>query len=138
MTPLDPQDQIVMKDVLNRLKSAIGVTQDNELAKELGVNNKTIATWKSRNTVPTKKLTEFCSKHSIDLQAILTGKGRENLPRPQTAQSSFSAFPELEMVFKEANSLCKRLDTTTRLQLAATLSKHIQSVEKTHPKKSKS
>lgn len=121
---------INMKEVVERLKSITHVSLDLDLARLMEIESRQVAQWKSRNTVPTEKLTEFCIKMGLDLQFILTGKKSKKPEENKIpTRANYSAFPELEMIFKEAGSLWKRLDPTSRLKLASKISKELQTAK---------
>lgn len=117
---------IDMKSVVDRLKKAIGTSLDQDLAKVMDVHSRNLAQWKARNSVPAEKITKLCIERDLDIQYILTGKNSKTTNPPKNSSANYSAFPELDLIFKETTSLWKRLDTTTRFKMASKLSKELQ------------
>lgn len=121
---------INMVEVVNRLKKITGTSLDQDLAKLMGVAIRSVAQWKSRNSIPTEKLTEFCIAMGYDLQYILTGKMTKTTKAPKLHLcADYSVFPELEILFKQAVILWKRLDTPSRFEMASKISKELQAME---------
>lgn len=121
---------INMIEVVNRLKEITGTSLDQDLAKLMGVAIRSVAQWKSRNSIPTEKLTEFCIAMGYDLQYVLTGKMTKTTKPPKRHLSAdYSVFPELEILFKQAVTLWKSLDTPSRFELASKISKELQTME---------
>ena len=63
------------KEILDRLKKALNVRTDTDLAKYLGVKQNTISTWKSRNSFDYKLIFSICDENNIDIDWLLTGEG---------------------------------------------------------------
>jgi phage repressor protein C with HTH and peptisase S24 domain len=61
------------RDVLNRLKTALHASTDNELANMLGVSKATISNWGSRNSIDLPLVFSFCKQVNIDW--LITGEG---------------------------------------------------------------
>jgi phage repressor protein C with HTH and peptisase S24 domain len=62
------------REVLDRLKIALKLSTDNELAALLGVSKATISNWGSRNSLDLPLVFSFC-KH-INIDWLVTGEGR--------------------------------------------------------------
>ncbi|MDR2936886.1 MAG: helix-turn-helix domain containing protein [Rikenellaceae bacterium] len=65
--------QSEIKNILIRLKSALGVVTDTELAEALGVKQNTISTWKTRGTIDFPLVISKCD--NIDLNWLFLGEG---------------------------------------------------------------
>lgn len=63
--------------ILSRAKDAFEVEQDQELAAYLGINRATLASWKRRQSIPAKYLSEMLDGGRISLDWLVTGKGRK-------------------------------------------------------------
>lgn len=61
------------RDILNRLKIALQISTDNELANHIGVSKATISNWCTRNSLDFSLLFSFCEH--INLDWLITGKG---------------------------------------------------------------
>ncbi|ECG4947687.1 bacteriophage CI repressor [Salmonella enterica subsp. enterica serovar Llandoff] len=61
--------------VLDRLMSALSVNNDSELARALGVNRQTLASWKSRKSVPYAICINLAEDKGWSLDWLLTGNG---------------------------------------------------------------
>lgn len=55
------------------LKRLMGVSQDNEVAKEIGVPTTTFSGWVSRNSIPWLHLYKIAKKYGITLDSIIDG-----------------------------------------------------------------
>lgn len=61
------------KEIIDRLKLALKLKTDTELAKYLGISQSTVSTWKSRNSLDYELVIAKC-KH-VNLHWLLTGEG---------------------------------------------------------------
>lgn len=61
------------QEVILRLKKALNIATDIELANYLGISKSTLSNWKARNTLDLPLLFSVCEQISIDW--LLTGKG---------------------------------------------------------------
>lgn len=59
--------------ILNRIKGWFDISTDAELADLLGVKQNTISSWRSRGSIPYKKIIAFCKKHDIDKNHFFEG-----------------------------------------------------------------
>lgn len=64
---------INIADIFERLKKALCLRNDADLARKLGESPKKLAVWKLRNTIPIDLLVSFCSHYFLDLEWVLTG-----------------------------------------------------------------
>jgi len=123
MKPCQEKNEIInMASIILRLKTALEIHTNAELAKHLDVLPKIVSVWKSRNTIPTEKIIGVCLDKGLDLQYILTGlKNGELSQSPQELSSS--TFPELGSIIKELNMLWTTLDQSERYELASKILK---------------
>ncbi len=68
------------KKILRRVKEALGVTTDAELAARLGVVHGTIGSWKSRDTLDYKLLIDTTLEAGANLHWLFTGVGSPTVP----------------------------------------------------------
>jgi len=89
---IDPatQDEPVSQDykesdcsfhaVMRRLKETFGASTDKGLANEMGVSPQTLATWKSRLTIPYRAITEVAKNKNLSLDHLLLGRAQQPAP----------------------------------------------------------
>ncbi|WP_449255613.1 helix-turn-helix domain-containing protein [Bosea sp. (in: a-proteobacteria)] len=59
--------------IIERLKSAIDVNTDADLAAALSISRTTLSNWRARNSVPLSRIREACRKYRIPIDYLLTG-----------------------------------------------------------------
>jgi len=62
--------------IIDRIKKYKGFKTDTELANHLKIKPNTVATWRSRNSIPFGKIIAFCESNSVSLDYIVAGMGR--------------------------------------------------------------
>lgn len=72
-------------EVLNRLKEALSIGTDTELADLLGVKKATLSNWRNRNSVDLSLVFSFCEQVNIDW--LITGRGNPSLSTPLDSSS---------------------------------------------------
>lgn len=75
--------QFDVQKVINKLKSALNVDKDIELANAMGVKVRTFASWKSRNTFDFLILFDFCEKKSISLDWLFELTTKNEIREPE-------------------------------------------------------
>lgn len=70
----EKESQIAMS-VISRLKSALNISSDFELAPLLGVKPNTISTWKKRGIGDYNSIFALCEEHSFNIHYVITGVG---------------------------------------------------------------
>lgn len=83
------------QEVILRLKKALNISTDIELANYLGISKSTLSNWKARNTLDLPLLFSLCEQISIDW--LLTGKG-------EMLKNSTPKSPEVIMKKVDSNS----------------------------------
>lgn len=63
----------IVKNILQRVKIALDIGTDTDLATYLGVHSSTISTWKSRNSLDYESILAICHKFDLDYSWILYG-----------------------------------------------------------------
>lgn len=79
-------DELGADAVIDRLKLAMKVRSDVELAAALGLNKSTVSTWRSRGRVPYAEAVKEGVERGVNIDWILTGRGSESLMSDQTAE----------------------------------------------------
>jgi hypothetical protein len=72
---------ITKHDILDRLKSALEIGTDTELAIIIGVKQNTISGWRKRGSIDHVKIIEICEKYNISLDWVIMGRGYAGQPR---------------------------------------------------------
>lgn len=87
--------------ILNRLKEALNITKDTDLACLLGVSKSTLSNWVSRNSIDYDKVFSLCEHISIDW--LLTGQGNmlRNTEHFETLPNNQSQNSDLVSLLKE-------------------------------------
>ncbi|HAU2961033.1 TPA: bacteriophage CI repressor [Salmonella enterica subsp. diarizonae] len=62
--------------VLSRLMTIFVVNTDSDLAKKLGVNRQTLASWRKRDSIPYSLCINLAEQQDISLDWLLGGKGK--------------------------------------------------------------
>lgn len=83
------------QEVILRLKKALNISTDIELANYLGISKSTLSNWKARNTLDLPLLFSLCEQISIDW--LLTGKG-------EMLKNSMPKSPEVLIKKVDSNS----------------------------------
>ena len=63
------------KHVFDRLKKALSITSDVEIAERLGVSKSGLNGYRVRDTIPFAQIVKLCKKESMSLDWILLGHG---------------------------------------------------------------
>lgn len=77
--------------IIERLKDAIAIRTDAELATLLGCLPSTVSNWRSRNTVPLGRLRRLCKERGVPIDYLLSGRlglDKEGLPLLDSKQVS--------------------------------------------------
>jgi hypothetical protein len=61
------------KEIIERIKTSFSIKSDRELAEYLGVNQSTISTWRSRDSLDHNLIIAKCKK--VNLHWLFTGEG---------------------------------------------------------------
>lgn len=84
------QNQALVRDIVDRMKSVIGVSKDVDLADHLGGARSTLSVWKKRGSIPVDECIRIATEKNISLDWLMLGRGE-----PQLAQSGLEACSEL-------------------------------------------
>lgn len=90
-----PQFNFDAAAVLERMKAGLGLETDIQLANALGISNKTISSWRSRNSIPLDTILDVSLRTSDGMDYLVLG--RESAP-DDYKQEDYEAF----LLFGEA------------------------------------
>ncbi|MDH5632938.1 MAG: helix-turn-helix domain containing protein [Gammaproteobacteria bacterium] len=74
------------KTIIERIKSVEAVSKDKDVAELLGIDQRNLATAKSRGIVPYEKLVRYSRKSGTSLDYIHHGRGPQKLERIITVE----------------------------------------------------
>ncbi|MBE9515700.1 MAG: helix-turn-helix domain-containing protein [Proteobacteria bacterium] len=74
------------KTIIGRIKIIEGVTKDKEVAELLGIDQRNLATAKSRGIIPYEKLVRYSNRSGASLDFLLHGRGPQKLDRVITVE----------------------------------------------------
>ncbi len=61
-------DEILIENIIDKLKTALELKNDTEVAKALESDPRLLGTWKKRGTIPYEKIIKLCIRNNINLQ----------------------------------------------------------------------
>lgn len=67
-------------EILNRMKEAMSLKTDADLATHLDVSNKTISSWRTRNSIPIESVLQAALESGQSIDFILLGESRDVRP----------------------------------------------------------
>lgn len=73
-------NKISVKEIIDRMKLALGFTKDEQLANYFSVNRTTPSGWKTRGSVPINEIMLIAFDHDISLDWLLRGIGPREAP----------------------------------------------------------
>lgn len=86
------------REVIERLKVAFQVKTDTELAGVLEVSNKTISSWKSRNSIPMDVLLQACVATDKNIDYFLFGNEQKALGSASIEEFSEESFKDFRIL----------------------------------------
>lgn len=66
--------------IIQRMKEALDISTDAELAAALGVGSTAVSNWRKRNSIPYDDCMNLAMEHSVSLDWMILGRG---VPRPK-------------------------------------------------------
>ena len=82
-------------EIFKRLRKLESVETNKELASRLEINEKTLSSWKTKNTIPLESLLSIANKYDISLDWLITGEHKIE-PLSATEKMLLGAFNELD------------------------------------------
>ena len=64
--------------VIERMKNAVGLKNNKELAAFLQMPASTLSNWKSKNSMPLEVVADFAQKENLDLNMLVFGQEKES------------------------------------------------------------
>jgi phage repressor protein C with HTH and peptisase S24 domain len=64
-----------ISEIIEKLKSALGVKGDVDVARALEVDPRLLGVWKGRNTIPYDRIISLCIRNHIDLEWVFSEEG---------------------------------------------------------------
>jgi len=109
----------LVQEIVDRMKSVVGVTKDVELADALGASRSTPGVWRIRDRIPFAECMQIAEKHGVSLDWLVMGR---HVPRQevldqhaQVPGSSAQALPYIEL---QAFDMSSFLDVDPQQQWA--------------------
>ena len=104
-------------DILNRLKAALAVGTDKELAETLGIKKATLSNWRTRNSIDFPLVFSFCEPINIDW--LITGRGEPNnleSTKPSLVVESGNNDKLLDRVVEQAEEIGRLKERIAQLE----------------------
>lgn len=104
-------------DILNRLKAALAVGTDKELAETLGIKKATLSNWRTRNSIDFPLVFSFCEHINIDW--LITGRGEPNnleSTKPPLVVESGNNDKLLDRVVEQAEEIGRLKERIAQLE----------------------
>lgn len=104
-------------DILNRLKAALAVGTDKELADTLGIKKATLSNWRTRNSIDFPLVFSFCEHINIDW--LITGRGEPNTlesAKPSLVVESGNNDKLLDRVVEQAEEIGRLKERIAQLE----------------------
>ena len=73
------QNQALVRDIVDRMKSVVGVSKDVDLADHLGGARSTLSVWKKRGSIPVDECLKLAREKNISLDWLMLGRGKAEL-----------------------------------------------------------
>ncbi len=68
-------DEIMIENIIEKLKTALELKSDTEVAKALESDPRLLGTWKKRGTIPYERIIKLCIRKNINLQWMFSDGG---------------------------------------------------------------
>ena len=108
---------INVAEVFDRIKLALSISKDADLARAFEEAPKKIGVWRHRNTVPYEELITFCRQNNLNFEWVFLGKGemhRGEVSEPilpyGTALAIGKIAPSEKLKLKLVNRLIRIID----------------------------
>lgn len=90
--------------ILNRMKDALGVERDKDVAEYFGVNQQLVYNWKSRGTVPLDQCIRLREEKGISLDWLLLGIGEDGFDPEYQSVAQDHEYTEVPLYNVEASA----------------------------------
>jgi phage repressor protein C with HTH and peptisase S24 domain len=67
--------QIFSQEIIERMKTVLGFTKDDELANYLGKGKSTVAGWRARSSIPITEAIQIAQQHNVSLDWLILNRG---------------------------------------------------------------
>lgn len=104
-------------DILNRLKTALAIGADKELAEILGINKTTLSNWRARNSIDFPLVFSFCEHTNIDW--LVTGRGEPNnieSAKPKLVVGNGDNDKLLDLIVEQAEEIGRLKERIAQLE----------------------
>lgn len=91
------QNQALVRDIVDRMKSVVGVSKDVDLADHLGGARSTLSVWKKRGSIPLDECIKLALDKNISLDWLMLGRGRQQLDTGGDRGALFVDLPLFDM-----------------------------------------
>ncbi|EAT4153009.1 phage repressor protein [Salmonella enterica] len=121
-----------LNEVLSRLMIVFKVNNDSELARSLGVNRQTLASWRKRDSIPYSLCISVAEQCEVSLDWLLSGKGEKELNSSTSSPDCSSCYQGLEGVNPKALKwlqMFENLDEEGQKNILQDIEKEQQQVE---------
>lgn len=126
-------------EILDRLRRALGLANDTELANHLGIKKATLSNWRSRNSLDWSLLFSVCEHISLDW--LVYERGEEQLNAQRSTEPNIELVNHLEGsinakdekigdLHEEIGRLKARIEELEREALVPTAPKYVHSTSK--------
>ncbi|EEN5589313.1 helix-turn-helix domain-containing protein [Salmonella enterica] len=121
-----------LSEVLNRLMIVFEANNDSELARALGVNRQTLASWRKRDSIPYSLCISVAEQHSVSLDWLLSGtgeRGRELSISPRDCTSCHRIMDEISPKTLKWVEMFESLDEEGQKNILKDIEKEQQQAE---------
>ncbi|WP_260524273.1 helix-turn-helix domain containing protein [Serratia sp. PL7] len=112
--------------VLSRLAGLLNTENDSDLARMLGINRQTLASWRKRDSVPYSFCINFAEERGLSIDWLLTGRGQTIVEPSSTTPSTESNYSQSDLALLE---MINQLDPEARRDLLRSAEEKRQFIE---------
>lgn len=100
--------------VLSRLAGLLNAENDSDLARMLGINRQTLASWRKRDSVPYSFCINFAEERGLSIDWLLTGRGQTIVEPSSPPSSTENNYSQSDLALLE---MINQLDPEARRDL---------------------
>lgn len=112
--------------VLSRLAGLLNTENDSDLARMLGINRQTLASWRKRDSVPYSFCINFAEERGLSIDWLLTGRGQTIVEPSSPPPSTESNYSQSDLALLE---MINQLDPEARRDLLRSAEEKRQFIE---------